>query len=809
MKFLNTFINMSSSEETDGEIVWTDYTDRHKRRLAHKRSLNEFTKIYKKVKRNRVYNIANNNDGQIDFSCNSRTCKKKNTSQHSSNDVQMLAEKCKLMNEEILNKYNINNESKIQSENEENDVENAVKNTQDIENTEINNRRDSEVVSNTSYELEENDFDIENTEINNRRDSEIASNTSYELEENDFDIENTEINNQRDSEAASNTSYELEENDFKSEITQWAADYKIHINALTSLLQILKKRSNVKLPKDGRTLMCTPRATNITSMDKGFYSHFGVEPAICKIIEDRINSKIDNLIINLIISTDGAPIGISSGKVMWPILCSDELLPKVRVIGIYYGENKPADSNKFLEAFVNELIPLINVGYEYNGICYKIRLHALVCDTPAKAFILKVKNHTGYDSCTKCLIHGNRIEYTNCFPMEKNQLLLRDDEVFRNFGYSENYQIGETILKNIPYFGAVSNVTLDYMHLVCLGVMRKLIFLWLRGPLNTRLSSLTVQQISDKLLTLKEYTPSDFPRKPRSLEFIKLWKATEFRQFLLYSGPIILKNILNKNVYENFLTLHIAIRILASTEHSKNPQLLEYAEKLLNTFVQSFTTIYGVKYVSHNVHNLLHLTSDVKRFGALDGFSAFQFESYIFQLKKLVRKGDKPLQQITKRLYELNVISQVEIRNKKFFLKKNHKDGPLDCEHEYKEQYKILNLGSFHLKCDDKKNNCVLLKDNTVVCVYNIAKSKNNNIYIIGKKLIPDTSLFTIPCESQFLGIAIVKQNKCIESWLYQNICAKVYKIPYKDKFVILPILHTIVSHPILHTIVSHPKNHV
>ncbi|XP_067214594.1 anaphase-promoting complex subunit 6-like isoform X1 [Linepithema humile] len=402
MKFLNTFINMSSSEETDGEIVWTDYTDRHKRRLAHKKSLNEFTKIYKKVKRNRVYNIANNNDGQIDFSCNSRTFKKKNTSQHSSNDVQMLAEKCKLMNEEILNKYNINNESKIQSENEENDVENAVKNTQDIENTEINNRRDSEVVSNTSYELEENDFDIENTEINNRRDSEIASNTSYELEENDFDIENTEINNQRDSEAASNTSYELEENDFdienteinnqrdseaasntsyeleendfKSEITQWAADYKIHINALTSLLQILKKRSNVKLPKDGRTLMCTPRATNITSMDKGFYSHFGVEPAICKIIEDRINSKIDNLIINLIISTDGAPIGISSGKVMWPILCSDELLPKVRVIGIYYGENKPADSNKFLEAFVNELIPLINVGYVYNGICYKIRL---------------------------------------------------------------------------------------------------------------------------------------------------------------------------------------------------------------------------------------------------------------------------------------------------------------------------------------------------------------------------------------------------------------------------------------------------
>jgi len=52
-----------------------------------------------------------------------------------------------------------------------------------------------------------------------------------------------------------------------------------------------------------------------------------------------------------------------------------------------------------------------------------------------------------------------------------------------------------------------------------------------------------------------------------------------------------------------------------------------------------------------------------------------------------------------------------------------------------------------------------LLKDNTVVCVYNIAKSQNNNLYNIGQNLISDTNLFT-PCESQHVGIA--KQNRCI-----------------------------------------------
>lgn len=556
----------------------------------------------------------------------------------------------------------------------------------------------------------------------------------------------------------------------KSNIIQWARDYKIHQNALKSLLHILNKINGITLPTDGRTFMITPRKTNVISMDEGFYCHFGVKSAIFAMIEDRIRSKLNNFTINLIVSTDGAPIGISSGTEIWPILCSDELLPKVQVIGIYYGQKKPVDSNTFLEAFVNEIIPLINIGIIYNETHYKIRLHAVICDAPAKAFILKVKNHTGYDSCSKCLIHGNHIDDTNCFPTENNYP-LRNDEVFRNFDYSENYQTGKTILINIPHFGPVTNVPLDYMHLVCLGVMRKLLLLWMRGPLNIRLASFQVQQISEKLHIFKKYTPSDFPRKARSLNFIKLWKATEFRQFLLYSGPIILKNIVHTNVYEHFLTLHIAVRILASTTFSKNCELLQYAEKLLNIFVTSFSSIYGAKYVSHNVHNLIHLTSDVRQFGALDGFSAFQFESYIYGLKKLIRKGDKPLQQIDRRLRELNFsIDRSEDRNKRF-LQKNHQNGPLNEERNYKEQYKILNLDTFYLNCDDNKNNCVILKDNTVINVYNITYSQDNNLYIIGKKFIPDANLFDTPCQSQYLGIFIAKENRCIESWFYHNMC--------------------------------------
>lgn len=44
--------------------------------------------------------------------------------------------------------------------------------------------------------------------------------------------------------------------------------------------------------------------------------------------------------------------------------------------------------------------------------------------------------------------------------------------------------------------GLVSGFPLDFLHLVCLGVMRHLVYLWLKGPLSCRLSSGQVDMLS-------------------------------------------------------------------------------------------------------------------------------------------------------------------------------------------------------------------------------------------------------------------------------------------------------------------------
>ena len=47
--------------------------------------------------------------------------------------------------------------------------------------------------------------------------------------------------------------------------------------------------------------------------------------------------------------------------------------------------------------------------------------------------------------------------------------------------------------------------------------------------------------------------PSEFSRQPRWLDELDRWKATEYRQFLLYAGPLVLRDLLHKEVYQYFL----------------------------------------------------------------------------------------------------------------------------------------------------------------------------------------------------------------------------------------------------------------
>ena len=45
---------------------------------------------------------------------------------------------------------------------------------------------------------------------------------------------------------------------------------------------------------------------------------------------------------------------------------------------------------------------------------------------------------------------------------------------------------------------------------------------------------------------------TEFARQPRRLQELDRWMATEFRQFLLYTGPLVLKGIVSKELFQHF-----------------------------------------------------------------------------------------------------------------------------------------------------------------------------------------------------------------------------------------------------------------
>ena len=95
-------------------------------------------------------------------------------------------------------------------------------------------------------------------------------------------------------------------------------------NNLKPLLPSSLKHTKAQLPKDSRTLLKTPKHSNVVDIDTGQYCHMGLENVIIKIIKNRIarNHAFDSL--NLFLNIDGAPLtGKSSEKGLWTILCKD------------------------------------------------------------------------------------------------------------------------------------------------------------------------------------------------------------------------------------------------------------------------------------------------------------------------------------------------------------------------------------------------------------------------------------------------------------------------------------------------------
>ena len=348
--------------------------------------------------------------------------------------------------------------------------------------------------------------------------------------------------------------------------------------------------------------------------------------------------------IEISLNIDGLPIFKSRKLSVWPIQGVVSNIPCYSnipfIIALFCGTCKPSDLN-FLSDLVREIKELIQHGL--NGMQFNVK--HVICDAPARAMVKGTKQYNGQYGCDICDVKG---QYDG-FMLFLTKGNVRTDTSFREKHNPQHHKSDSPFLA-VNSLNMINSFPIDPMHCVDLGVTKRLLLLWESGPIPYRLSSNQIQQISSYLMAIRRYFPSIVNRKPRGLEELRMWKATEFRTFLLYAGIVALRPYLNKPNYIHFLSLSVAIRILYSKklfdQHSS------FAEQLLTYFVDKSIDIYGQKFVSYNVHCLSHLCHFAKLNENVQDCSAYKFENNMTRLKRYVRGTGSPIIQIANRLAE-------------------------------------------------------------------------------------------------------------------------------------------------------------
>lgn len=447
------------------------------------------------------------------------------------------------------------------------------------------------------------------------------------------------------------TSRNNTQQNLSSQLKYWATiQHNISQAAVNDLLKILHP-CHSELPLNSRTLLKTELFMPTIQLDKGELCYMDLLQSLKQFISRCPSSQLQNNEINISFNIDGLPLFKSSNMQLWPILGLIKNCPLENpfVIAMYCGISKPSSLHTFLENFVNELFQLLHEGFLFENKLYTVKVHSFICDAPARAFIKCTKLHSGYSSCDKCIENGEYIERRVIF--RNVSAPRRTDLDFQLFTDEEHISISPLSKLEI---GLVTHFPIDYMHAVCLGVMRKLLNVWASGNLKVRLHSRLTNLLSEILIYFNKFIPVEFNRKSRSLSELSRWKATEFRMFLLYLGPVALKNILPAALYENFFLFHCSIVILCSKKHISTFGT-QLPNELLIMFIKHCENIYGSEFLIYDIHILCHLSDDVEKYGPLDNFSAFPFENYLKTLKNLIRSPHKPLQQIFRRLKEISV----------------------------------------------------------------------------------------------------------------------------------------------------------
>lgn len=290
---------------------------------------------------------------------------------------------------------------------------------------------------------------------------------------------------------------------------------------------------------------------------------------------------------------------------------------------------------------------------------------------------------------------------------------------------------GKSALLKLKYYDIVESTTIDYMHSVCIGVLKQSFAAWL-DPIN-RSKPFYIRKklkiINEKLELIK--VPKTINRRPGKIEHFKTWKAHEYRNFLLYFGPIVLKNVLPMPYYQHFLLLSYSIYTFLQNEISKEEfsaasfQILEYVDK--------FEILYKLESMNHNIHLASHIPNCVLANGPLWAYSAFNMENKNSQINRVI-KGTKNIIQESANKYCIIQSNRKPTQN---LIKKKYFRNLTNLNAKTLKYIQVNSLYYCTRKFGEKKLTCDFLvefRDKYFCEIVEIKETNGNLCFVLVKK---------------------------------------------------------------------------
>jgi len=156
----------------------------------------------------------------------------------------------------------------------------------------------------------------------------------------------------------------------------------------------------------------------------------------------------------------------------------------------------------------------------------------------------------------------------------------------------------------------------------------------------------------------------------------------------------------------------------------------------------------------------------VLQFGPLDGFSAFKFENYLGQIKRLLKNGSNSISQIHRRLVERhNIKRPISINSGKFSLSDLDPHAPSADASGFVYYKQLVFNGSRNAKTRPP-DNIVIMSDDTIVCCKHFVTDEAGTEFVIERKLKIISDFFFFPCSSGLLKTVCVGDlSKSTRHW--------------------------------------------